>query len=51
VMQQMRAEDVRYFSTMKAEQVCIDLVRTLAAEAVGGEYWSMDTPRRDRVLL
>jgi GDP-mannose 6-dehydrogenase len=50
VMQQMKAEDRQYFSTMKAEQICIDLVRTLAAEDVGAEYWSMDTPRRDRVL-
>jgi GDP-mannose 6-dehydrogenase len=50
VMQQMKAEDRQYFSTMKAEQICIDLVRTLAAEDVGAEYWSMDMPRRDRVL-
>jgi hypothetical protein len=44
VMQQMRAEDLRYFRSLKSDQVCIDLARTLNAEEVGGEYWSMDTP-------
>ena len=49
VTQQLRAEDLRYFRTMKSDQVCIDLVRTLTAGEVGGEYWSMDTPRREAV--
>jgi len=51
VMQQLKADDMRYFSTMRADQVCIDLVRTLTAVEVGGEYYSMDTPRRDAVVL
>ncbi|MGA8686112.1 MAG: UDP binding domain-containing protein, partial [Candidatus Sulfotelmatobacter sp.] len=51
VMQQLKAEDVRYFSTMRPDQVCIDLVRTLTAAEVGGEYCSMDIPRRDAVVL
>jgi GDP-mannose 6-dehydrogenase len=51
VMQQLRAEDLRYFRTMKSDQVCIDLVRTLTPGEVGGEYWSMDTPRLDAVSL
>jgi GDP-mannose 6-dehydrogenase len=51
VMQQLKAADMRYFSTMRADQVCIDLVRTLTAVEVGGEYYSMDTPRRDAVVL
>lgn len=49
VMQQLRSEDKRYFRVMKSEQICIDLERTLSLETVGGEYWSMDTPRRETV--
>jgi GDP-mannose 6-dehydrogenase len=51
VMQQTKAEDVPYFSAMKAGQICIDLARTLTAQDVGGEYWSMDTPRRDAAVV
>jgi GDP-mannose 6-dehydrogenase len=51
VMQQLKADDLSCFKNMKSEQICIDLQRTLAAETVGGEYWSMDTPPRDAVIL
>ncbi len=51
VMQQLQAEDRGLFRAMRNEQVCIDLARTLTPEDVGGEYWSMDRPRRDAVLL
>jgi GDP-mannose 6-dehydrogenase len=51
VMQRLKAEDLNCFRTMKPEQICIDLERTLTAETVGGEYWSMDTPPRDAVIL
>jgi GDP-mannose 6-dehydrogenase len=47
VMQQTRAEDLRHFRSLKSDQICIDLARTLSAEEVGGEYWSMDTPERE----
>ncbi|HEY1658119.1 MAG TPA: nucleotide sugar dehydrogenase [Candidatus Sulfotelmatobacter sp.] len=50
VMQQVRPEDQDCFRAMKSEQICIDLARSLAAELVGGEYLSIDTPRRDAVL-
>jgi GDP-mannose 6-dehydrogenase len=48
VMQQLRAEDLAHFRSMKSEQICIDLERTLSAQTVGGEYWSMDTPQQDQ---
>jgi len=51
VMQDLKAQDRLSFRKMKSEQICIDLVRTLSAEEVGGEYWSMDTPRRTTVFL
>lgn len=50
VMQQVKPEDQHHFRSMKPEQICIDLARSLAAETVGGEYLSMDTPRRDAVF-
>jgi mannosyltransferase OCH1-like enzyme len=46
-----RGTHLRYFRTLKADQVFIDLVRTLVPEKVGGAYWSMDMPRRDAVAL
>lgn len=51
VTQPLRADDRRCFKTMKSDQVCIDLVRTLTAAEVGGEYWSMDTPQPEVVSL
>ncbi len=50
VTQPLRADDRRCFKTMKSDQVCIDLVRTLTAAEVGGEYWSMDTPQPEAVI-
>jgi GDP-mannose 6-dehydrogenase len=51
IMQDVKAQDLPYFKAMKSDQVCIDLVRTLSADEVGGGYWSMDTPRRVTVSL
>jgi GDP-mannose 6-dehydrogenase len=48
VMQQTRAEDLRHFRAMHPGQICIDLARSLSAEQVGCEYWSMDTPKSER---
>jgi len=50
VMQQLKAEDLRYFSAMRSDQVCIDLARTLKTGEVGGQYCSMDAPRREAVV-
>lgn len=51
VMQQLDPEDQRRFRTLAPGQICIDLARTLSAEQVGGEYWSMDTPQREPVCV
>ena len=51
VMQQVRAEDRHWFKSMNSGQICIDLQRTLTPADVGGEYWSMDTPSQEAVVL
>jgi GDP-mannose 6-dehydrogenase len=45
VMQHIKPEERDQFRELGSEQICIDLARTLSGEAVGGEYWSMDSPR------
>ena len=48
VMQTLsREEDLKCFKTMRADQVCVDLVRTLSPAAVGGEYRAMDLPTQE----
>jgi GDP-mannose 6-dehydrogenase len=49
-MQQVRPEDRAQFMTMKAEQICIDLARTLEPTQVSGEYCTVDNAHRQRVL-
>lgn len=50
VMQQMsKPDELRCFANMSAEQICIDLVRTLSSDQVGGEYVAMDTPKKESV--
>jgi GDP-mannose 6-dehydrogenase len=47
VMQHLaKKDDVKHFSQMKPEQICIDLVRTLSPDEVSGEYIAMDLPLR-----
>lgn len=41
-----KTDDLRHFSQMKPEQICIDLVRTLSPGDVSGEYIAMDLPFR-----
>ncbi len=47
VMQQVKDEDRRQFRKMKADQICIDLARTLSAEEVGVEYRSVGAPKKE----
>jgi GDP-mannose 6-dehydrogenase len=50
-MQQVRSEDRPLFMTMKPEQVCIDLARTLGPGQVSGEYRTVDNPQRESALV
>jgi GDP-mannose 6-dehydrogenase len=50
VMQQLESAEIRSFCAMQPDQICIDMVRTLAANEVGGEYRSMDTPQRESIV-
>jgi len=48
VMQTLkREEDLKCFRAMRSDQLCLDLVRTLSPQAVGGEYRAMDLPPRE----
>ena len=50
VMQQLAADERRQFGKMRADQVCIDLARSLAADEVGGEYKTVDNERQPSML-
>lgn len=47
VMQHIRAEDLAAFGAMSADQICIDMVRTLSPEIVSGKYQAMDLPQQE----
>jgi GDP-mannose 6-dehydrogenase len=51
VMQQLKEEERPLFGAMNADQICIDLARTLRAEEVGGEYRAMDVPMQEEKLV
>jgi hypothetical protein len=51
VMQQLkRQQDLLHFTAMRADQICIDLVRALSASKVTAEYHAMDFPSPEAEL-
>jgi GDP-mannose 6-dehydrogenase len=50
VMQQLGSEDRSTFGSMRRDQICIDLARTLSQVEVTGEYQTFDASRQESVL-
>jgi GDP-mannose 6-dehydrogenase len=51
VMQHIQTEDRSLFRKLRSEQLCIDLVRTLSAEDVGGKYRTIDAVAKEPELI